>query len=55
MPKLPKNMIRRKDRPGYWFRGLVDGNVRQVSLGTDYNAALRRLRSLKSPDYREVT
>jgi len=48
VPKLPKNMIRRKDRPGYWFRGAVDGVVRQMSLGTNYNAALRRLRSLKS-------
>ena len=48
MPKLPKNMIRRKDRPGYWYRGAVDGVVRQLSLGTEYPAALRRLRSLKT-------
>lgn len=48
MPKLPTNMIRRKDRPGYWFRGLLGGKVRQVSLGTDYQDACRRLRSLKS-------
>ena len=48
MPKLPRNMVRRKDRPGYWFRGLVDGRIRQVSLGSDYQDACRRLRSLKT-------
>jgi integrase len=41
-------MIRRKDRPGYWFRGLVHGRVRQIALGNDYQEALRRLRSLKA-------
>ncbi len=48
MPKLPTNMIRRKDRPGYWFRGVLGGKLRQVSLGTDYPEACRKLSSLKS-------
>ena len=48
MPKLPTNMIRRKDRSGYWFRGTLGGKLHQISLGTDYQEALRRLRSLKS-------
>jgi integrase len=50
-------MLRRKDRPGYWFRGLIDGRIRQVSLGTDYTEALRRLRSLKTdgPPKSEIT
>lgn len=48
MPKLPTNMIRRKDRPGYWFRGRLDGKTRQISLGTDFQEACRRLGSLKS-------
>ena len=48
MPKLPRNMVRRKDRPGYWYRALIDGHVRQLSLGTDYQDACRRLRSLKT-------
>ena len=45
MPKHT-NMIRRKAREGYWFRGVIGGRLRQISLGTDYQAALRRLRSL---------
>jgi hypothetical protein len=48
VPNLPTNMICRKDRPGYWFRGRLGGKIRQISLGTDYQEALRRLRSLKS-------
>jgi len=48
VPKLPRNMVRRHDRPGYWFRGMIDGRIRQVSLGTDYQQACRRLRSLKT-------
>ena len=48
MPKLPTNMVRRKDREGYWFRGVLGGRVSQVALGTDYREAIRRLRSLKT-------
>ena len=48
MPKLPTNMIRRKGRPGFWFRGMLGGKLRQLSLGTDYQEAKRRLSSLKT-------
>lgn len=48
MAKLPTNMIRRKDREGYWFRGIIGGRLRQVSLGIDYRPAVQRLRSLKT-------
>ena len=48
MPKLPTNMIRRKDRPGFWFRSKAGGKTRQISLGTDYQDAKRRLSSLKT-------
>ena len=51
MPRLPTNMIRRKGRPGYWFRGKLDGKLCQRSLGADYKNAcveLERLRSLKT-------
>jgi len=51
VPKLPTNMIRRKGRPGYWFRGKLEGKLCQRSLGTDYKNAcveLERLRSLKT-------
>jgi integrase len=44
-------MIRRKGRPGYWFRGKLGGKLTQRSLGTDYKNAcveLERLRSLKT-------
>lgn len=48
MPKLPTNVIRRKDRAGYWFRGVIGGRLRQIALGADYPEALRRWRSLKT-------
>lgn len=48
MPKLPTNMIRRKDRPGFWFRGVLGGKLRQITLGPDYQEAKRRLSSLKT-------
>ncbi|HET9327996.1 MAG TPA: site-specific integrase [Candidatus Eisenbacteria bacterium] len=48
MPKLPTNVIRRKGRPGFWFRGVLGGKLRQISLGKDFQEAKRRLRSLKS-------
>lgn len=47
MPKLPRNMVRRKDRPGYYFRRKSRGKVVWLALGTDYEDACRRLRSLK--------
>ncbi len=57
MPKLPPNMIRRKGRPGYYFRKMYAGRVRLIALGTDREAACRKLRSLKSdgPPRAEMT
>ena len=48
MPRMPSNMIRRKDRDGYWYRCKRDGKVHVVALGTDYRDAVKRLRSLKT-------
>ena len=48
MPKLPTNMIRRPDRPGFWFRGVLHGKLCVRSLGTDYETAKQRMRSLKT-------
>jgi integrase len=48
MPKLPRNMVRRKGRPGYYFRKMYAGRVKLIALGTDREAACRKLRSLKS-------
>ena len=42
MPKLPTNMIRRKGRPGYWFRGKHNGKLTHVGLGADYKQACER-------------
>lgn len=50
MPKLPRNMIRRKGKRGFYFRQVVAGRVVVRSLGTDYDEACRRLRSLKQQD-----
>ena len=48
MPKLPKNMVRRQGRPGYYFRRKSRGRSKWLALGTDYTEALRKLRSLKA-------
>src|SRR6266571_2419502 len=45
MPRLPKNMIRRGR--AFYFRQWVGGGDKRISLGTDYEEACRRLRSLK--------
>ena len=50
MPKLPKHMVRRAGKPGYWFRQTVSGVERTQYLGGDYQAALRKLRSLKTEE-----
>lgn len=50
MPKLPRNMVRRTDRAGYFFRQKVAGKTRWIPLGTSYHEALRRLRSLKKQE-----
>ncbi len=45
MPRLPKNMIKRGR--AFYFRQQVCGNDQRLSLGTDFDEACRRLRSLK--------
>jgi len=45
MPRLPSNMIKRGRV--FYFRQLVDGADKRISLGSDYEQACRRLRSLK--------
>jgi len=44
MPRLPKNMIRRKGRPGYWFQRKTGGRKVTRFLGTDYEAAKHQLK-----------
>ena len=45
VPKLPKNLIKRGR--SYYYREMVNGRLRRRSLGTDYDEARDRLRSLK--------
>src|SRR5206468_9167100 len=45
MPKLPRNMV--KVGRSFYFRRMVNGRVVKRSLGTDYQEAVHRLRSLK--------
>ena len=44
MPKLPKNLVRRTGRPGYYFRRKHQGKVTWIALGNDYAEACRRRR-----------
>lgn len=55
MPNLPKNMIRRKGRKGYWFKQVVAGRGVMRYLGADYSEALHRLRSLRKEDVTVTT
>jgi len=48
--KLPKNMIRRAGKPGFWFRRMVNGQVVVRSLGTEYESACRALRAFKAEE-----
>lgn len=48
MPKLPKFLIKRGR--SYYFRRTINGREARISLGTDYEEACRRLRSLKRED-----
>src|SRR5689334_16038406 len=45
MPRLPKNMIKRGR--AFYYRESAGGQDKRLSLGTDYEEACRRLRSLK--------
>jgi hypothetical protein len=46
MPKLPRNMV--KIGRFYHYRRMIGGRVVKRTLGSDYQLALARLRSLKS-------
>lgn len=54
MPKRPVNMIQRKDRPGWWFRGKLGGRIRQRFLSHDFETAKQKLRSLTDEDAVQV-
>ena len=53
MPKLPKNMVRRGSV--FYLRQVIDGRLRRVSLGSNYEEARRRLRSLKTSGVPQTT
>ena len=48
MPKLPKNMVRRKGRAGFYFRRKIAGRTKWIALGCSYEDACRQLRTLKA-------
>lgn len=48
MPKLPKGVFRRANRPGWYLRLYRAGRERLVSLGTDYGKACERARLLNA-------
>ena len=50
MPHLPKNMIRRKGRPGYWFQKWVGGRRVCRFLARDYEEARAELRKIRDSD-----
>jgi integrase len=50
MPHLPKNMIRRKGRPGYWFQKWVGGRRVCRFLAKDYEQAKAELRKIRDSD-----
>lgn len=47
MPRLPRNVIRRKGRAGYWFQKLIAGRRVLRFLGTDWDEAKQKLRSFQ--------
>jgi integrase len=47
MPKLPRNMVRRPNRSGFYFRQKRLGRTVWIALGDDYTEACRQLRQLK--------
>jgi len=50
MPHLPKNMIRRKGRSGYWFQKWVGGRRICRFLGNDYEQAKTEFRKIGNSD-----
>lgn len=57
MSRRPRNLVKRSDRPGYYYRWTDGGRVRWLSLGTDYDEAVRKLRKLQRQEVptREIT
>ncbi|NOT32979.1 MAG: tyrosine-type recombinase/integrase [Candidatus Eisenbacteria bacterium] len=51
MPKLPKNMIKRKGRGGYYFRKRFAGRDVWISLGEDFSEAKTKLKKLRNEDH----
>lgn len=47
MPKLPRNMVKKPGRPGWYFRRKEQGKTVWRSLGTDYEEACRKLKRFK--------
>ncbi len=47
MPKLPRNLVQRKGRAGYYFRKKFHGRDVWVALGTDLSEARDQLRKLQ--------
>lgn len=47
MPKLPKGIFRRVNRPGYWTRDRRKGGDRWIRLGADLEIARVRLREIR--------
>ena len=45
MPKLPRNMVKRGK--SYYFRQVVGGRVKRISLGTDYDEAHQEFKRLQ--------
>ena len=52
MPKLPTNMVRRKGRPGYYFRKKSAGKTKWTALGVNYEEACTKLRKMKREEIR---
>src|SRR5262249_36053664 len=50
MPKLPRNMIKRKGRGGYYFRKRFAGRDVWIALGTDFSEAKDQLKKLRHED-----
>jgi len=50
MPKLPRNMVRRKGRPGYYFRKKSGGHDKWIALGPDLEQAKLELKRLLGMD-----
>lgn len=48
MPKLPRNMVRRAGRAGFYFRRKVAGRTKWIALGSNYEDACRKVRRLKA-------